>query len=280
MDYLKRAKHFRTKKKLGQNFLVDGEIIRKIIELSEPLSDETLLEIGAGAGFVTEELAKVFKKVVAVEIDMDAIHELNSLPYSNIEIINKDILKLDISSVVKKPVKVVANIPYYITSPIIAHLLGEIDQKDFKNRECVKGIILMVQYEVAKRIVATEKSPSKEYGLLSILVNYWCVSEFICKVPANSFYPSPKVDSALVKLTVRDKPAVDLKNPALFRKITQACFGKRRKNIKNALSMGGIDEKIVRDSLAKENIDPSRRGETLSLQEYKTLTDTISEMLS
>ncbi|MFH0702839.1 MAG: 16S rRNA (adenine(1518)-N(6)/adenine(1519)-N(6))-dimethyltransferase RsmA [bacterium] len=272
MNYLKKAKQFRTKKKLGQNFLIDSNIIQKIISEAALSKDETVIEIGSGLGFVTEELAKIVKKVIAIEIDPDAIRELNSLPYSNIDIINKDILKTDIFSLVDVPVKIVANIPYYITSPILAHLLGEIDQTHYKNRESIKEILLMVQYEVAKRIIANEKSPSKEYGLLSILLNYWTIPELIMKVNKSSFYPAPKVDSAILKLKIRQKPAIELENPNFFRKIIQASFGMRRKNIKNALTQAGFDQKIVFEALTKANINPNRRGETLSIDEFKELT--------
>lgn len=280
MNYLQRARKFRTKKRLGQNFLIDSNIIQKIIDEANLSKDETVLEIGPGIGFVTEELAKKANKIIAVEIDNDAITELKSLPYSNIEIINKDILQIDIADLTDNPIKIIANIPYYITTPILVHLLGEIDQKDYKNRAHIKEIILMVQYEVAKRIIADEKSPSKDYGLLSILINFWSIPKLICKVPAKSFYPVPKVDSALVKLIVRQKPVIDINNPKLFRRIIQGSFGKRRKTIKNALSMSGIDSKIVQNALEKAKIDPNRRGETLSMEDYKRLTDFISEEIN
>lgn len=278
MDYIKRAKQFRAKKKLGQNFLVDGKIIQKIIDEAALSNDETVLEIGAGIGFVTEELAKIAKKVIAIEIDPDAIEELAKLSYSNINIINQDILKIDLSDLTDKPVRIIANIPYYITSPILVHLLGEIDQTEYKNRQNIKEIILMVQYEVAKRIVANEKSPSKEYGLLSILINYWAETEFLCKVPAKSFFPAPKVDSALIKLTIRQKPLIELDNPKLFRKIIKAAFNMRRKNIKNSLSKGGFDQSIVEKALEKSNIDPNRRAETISMNEYKNLMSAFIQL--
>ena len=279
MDYIQRARQFKTKKRLGQNFLVDSNIIQKIIDEADLSGDETVIEIGPGIGFVTEQLAEHVKKVIAIELDEQAIFQLQKLPYSNIEIINKDILQVNIGDLVDQPVKIIANIPYYITSPILVHLLGEIDQQDYENRKSVKEIIIMVQYEVAKRMIANEKSPSKDYGLLSILVNFWSVSELICKVPAKSFYPIPAVDSALIKLTIRENPIIELENPKLFRRVIQACFGKRRKNIKNALTMGGFTAESVQNALAKAGIDPVRRGETLSLEEFKAVTDVISDYL-
>jgi 16S rRNA (adenine1518-N6/adenine1519-N6)-dimethyltransferase len=275
LNYLARARQFRAKKKLGQNFLIDDAIIQKIVENANLSDDETVIEIGAGLGFVTEELAKKVKKVIAIEIDFDAIKELASLPYFNIEIVSQDILQTEFSKLVKEPVKIIANIPYYITSPILVHLLGEIDQTEYENRKYVKEIILMVQWEVAKRLIANEKSKNKDYGLLSILTNFWTEPELICKVPAKSFFPAPKVDSAIIKLTVREKPALELDNPKLFRKVIQASFNMRRKNIKNALVGAGFNSDIISKALEKANIDPGRRGETLSMNEFKILTEAI-----
>ena len=279
MNYIQRAKQFRTKKRLGQNFLVDEKIISKIIDKAALNTNDTVIEIGAGAGFVTEKLAEIAQKVIAIELDENAVEVLQGLPYENIKVIHQDILKTDISELVKSPVKIIANIPYYITSPIIAHLLGEIDDFDNKNRQSIKEIIIMVQYEVGKRIIANEKSPSKDYGLLSILVNYWAETEFICKVPSKSFYPAPKVDSALIKLKIRQKPLVEVENPKLFRRLIRAAFGTRRKTIKNALLMSSFSAEVVLKALETAKINPERRGETLSMQEYKILTEAIDELL-
>ena len=282
MNYIQRAKQFKTKKRLGQNFLVDESIINKIIVEAALNTDDTVIEIGAGAGFVTEKLAEIAKKVIAIELDEDAIDVLQALSYKNIEIIHQDILKTDISAFVQEPVKIIANIPYYITSPIIAHLLGEIDEREEKNKnsQCIKEIILMVQYEVAKRIIANEKSPSKDYGLLSILANYRAETEFICKVPSKSFYPAPKVDSALIKLKIRKKPLVEVENPKLFRQIIKAAFSTRRKTLKNALLQGGFSSEVLLKAFNKTGINPNRRGETLSMQEYKILTQAIEIVTS
>jgi len=279
LNYIQRAKQFRTKKRLGQNFLVDEKIINKIIDEAALNPGDTVIEIGAGAGFVTEKLAELAKKVIAVELDEDAIEVLQKLPYENIEIIHEDILKTDIAGLVQEPVKIIANIPYYITSPIMAHLLGEVDEPVNKNSQSIKEIILMVQYEVAKRIVANEKSPSKDYGLLSILANYRAETEFICKVPSKSFYPAPKVDSAIIKLKIRPKPLVGVENLKLFRRIIKAAFGTRRKTLKNALLQGGFSQEVILKASAKAEIDLNRRGETLSMQEYKVLTESIDYLL-
>lgn len=276
LSYIQRAKRFRTKKRLGQNFLVDEAVLQRIVDEADLQPDETVIEIGPGLGFVTEKLAEKVKKVIAVELDEDAVKYLNKFPKENTEIVHGDILKTDIASLVDSPVKIIANIPYYITSPILAHLLGEIEDTDNKNIKCIKEIILMTQYEVAKRISADEKSPSKEYGPLSILVNYRAEAEFLCKVNAKSFYPVPGVDSALLKLKIRKAPFLEIKNPRVYKKIIKAAFGTRRKTIKNALKNAGFAPERVEEALKAACINPDRRGETISMDEFNILSRCIS----
>ena len=173
VDYLQRAKFFKTKKRLGQNFLINADVIDAILDYANISKDDIVLEIGPGVGFVTEQLVKYAKKVIAIELDEEAISELKKLECDNLEIVHQDILKTDLAELASgERLKIVANIPYYITSPIIAHLLGEIDDMANKNRAVIDDIILMVQEEVANRIVATEKSPAKQYGLLTILSQF------------------------------------------------------------------------------------------------------------
>src|SRR5574344_266626 len=275
MNYLQRAKNFRTKKRLGQNFLISSEVIQKIVEGAEISLDDTVVEIGAGAGFVTEQLVKLAKKVIAIELDDDAIKVLEKINCDNLQIIHNDILKTDISSLCDENVKVVANIPYYITSPILAHLLGEIDDLVNKNRAKITEIILMVQFEVAKRIVADEKSPSKEYGLLSMLAQFWADCEIIDKVGRKSFYPSPKVDSALVRLKIKKSPLLELSDYSHFRKTVKSAFAQRRKNIKNCLISGGFSKENVQKSLKKCSIDETRRAETVSIEDFGNLSEEL-----
>lgn len=275
MDYLYRAKSFRTKKRLGQNFLVDAGIIQAILDSAQITKDDVVIEIGPGVGFVTEQLVKHAKKVIAIELDEAAIAELKKLDADNLEIIHRDILKTDLSELSDEKVKIVANIPYYITSPIIAHLLGEIDDLDNKNRAKIKDIILMVQYEVAQRIVATEKSPAKQYGLLTILSQFWAECELIQKVGRRAFYPSPKVDSALVKLTVRKEPKLKLTNYSHFRKTIKASFAQRRKNIKNCLMNAGFLRENVTKALETLNITENMRGETISIETFGRLSEEL-----
>lgn len=275
MDYLQRAKSFRTKKRLGQNFLVDPNAIQAILDDAKITEDDTVVEIGAGVGFVTEQLVKHAKRVIAIELDEDAIRELKKIPCDNLEIIHQDILKTDLSELCDDKIKIVANIPYYITSPIIAHLLGEIDDLNNKNRNAISKIILMVQYEVAQRIVATEQSPSKQYGLLTMLAQFWADCQIVHKVGRKSFYPSPKVDSALVKLTVKEQPRLELSDYKHFRKTVKAAFSQRRKNVKNCLLSGGFSKEAVQKSLDTLGITENTRGEAISIETFGKLSEEL-----
>ena len=276
MDYLQRAKFFRTKKRLGQNFLINADAISDIIDYAQITKDDIVLEIGPGVGFVTEQLVKYAKKVIAVELDEEAINELKKLECDNLELIHNDILKTDISELSGgEKIKVVANIPYYITSPIIAHLLGEIDDLTNRNRAVIKDIILMVQEEVARRIVATEKSSAKQYGLLTILSQFWADCSIIRLVGRKSFYPAPKVNSALVSLKVRKEPLIKLNDYTLFRKTIKAAFSQRRKTLKNCLLSSGFDKNKIFNAISKMNLDENIRGEKLSIKQLGQLSELL-----
>jgi 16S rRNA (adenine1518-N6/adenine1519-N6)-dimethyltransferase len=273
MDYFNRAKKFRTKKRLGQNFLIDGDTIDAIIELSDIKPDDTVIEIGAGAGFVTEKLVKCAKEVIAIELDEDAVRELEKLDAPNLRIVHADILKTNFSKLTENKVKVVANIPYYITSPIIAHLLGEVEDLQHKNRCRITDIMLMVQEEVAQRMAATPQSPDKRYGLLTILSQFWADVEIVRRVPAKSFYPAPKINSALVKLTVRDEPRIQVSDYKTFKKIIKAAFAQRRKTLKNCLGVNvGAKDKIL-TALSTLGFDENIRGEKLSIEQFGQLSE-------
>ena len=281
MNLFERAKYFRTKKRLGQNFLINSEVIDEIIDYSQITSDDTVVEIGAGVGFVTEQLVKYAKKVIAIELDEEAIKELEKIECDNLEIIHNDILKTDISEIAKSngvnKLKIVANIPYYITAPIISHLLGEIDDLDNKNRNSISDIVLMVQEEVARRMVATEKSPSKQYGLLTMLAQFWSECEIIRLVGRKSFYPAPKGNSALVGLKINKEPKLKLSDYSHFRKVLKAGFSQRRKNIKNCLINGGFDKELVKKVLKSLNIDENTRGESLSFEMFGKLSEELKQ---
>jgi len=275
MDYYNRAKYFKTKKRLGQNFLINGEVIRSIIDFADISPEDTVVEIGPGVGFVTEQLIKHAKQVIAIELDEDAIKELQKLNAPNLQIIHQDILKTDLSKLCDEKIKIVANIPYYITSPIIAHLLGEIDDLNNQNRNKISDIILMVQEEVARRMVANENSPSKQYGLLTILSQFWAKVELVKLVGRKSFYPAPKVNSALVQLTVRENPLLDLSDYSHFRKTVKAAFSQRRKNIKNCLLSAGFSRENIQSALQKSGLDENIRGEKLSIEMLGKLSEEL-----
>ena len=277
MNYFERARIFRTKKRLGQNFLVDGEVIQDIIEYANIQPEDTVVEIGPGIGFVTEQLVKYAKKVIVIELDEDAIKELQKLDAPNLEIIHNDILKTDLSELTDDDIKIVANIPYYITSPIIAHLLGEIDELTNKNRAKIKDILLMVQEEVAYRMTANENSPAKQYGLLTILSNFWADVEIVRHVGRKSFFPAPKVNSAVVKLDVRKTPRLELSDYSHFRKVIKAGFAQRRKNLKNCLLSGGFSREAIGFSMAKIGLDDNIRGEKLSIEKFGELSEALLE---
>ncbi len=278
MNYFERAKYFRTKKRLGQNFLVDGEIIQDIIEFAHIKPDDTVVEIGPGVGFVTEQLVKYAKKVIAIELDEEAIKELKKLEAPNLEIIHNDVLKTDLSTLTDGKFKVVANIPYYITSPIIAHLLGEVDDLNNKNRNKISDIILMVQEEVARRMVADENSSGKQYGLLTILSQFWADVEILRLVGRKSFYPAPKVNSAIVKLEVKTSPKLQLSDYSFFRKVVKAAFAQRRKNIKNCLLSASFPKEKIIMSLANLGIDENIRGEKLSIEKFGMLSEELLKL--
>ena len=278
MNYFERARKFRAKKRLGQNFLIDENCIETILDVSDITPDDVVVEIGSGLGFVTEQLVNLAKKVYAIELDEDMVTELEKINADNLEIIHQDILKTDLSQFGNN-IKVVANIPYYITSPILAHLLGEVNDLNNKNRNSISQVVLMVQYEVAKRLTANEKSPSKEFGLLSILAQFWADVEFVQKVGARSFFPAPKVDSAIVKLNVRKTPLLQLENYDFFKKVVKGCFATRRKNIKNSLVNVGFSKNAVEKTLEELEISENLRGETLSIEQMGKLSEALKKNL-
>ena len=277
MDYIKRAKFFRTKKRLGQNFLVNPDVIFDILDFAGITKEDTVLEIGPGVGFVTEQLVKHAKKVIAIELDEEAIEVLKKIECDNLEIIHKDILKTNLWELIPQgeKFKVVANIPYYITAPIIAHLLGEVDDLTNKNRNSIDDIILMVQEEVARRIVADENSPSKEYGLLTILSQFWADCEILRLVGRKSFYPAPKVNSALVRFKIKEKPKLELSDYSYFRRTIKAGFAQTRKNIKNCLINGGFDKDAVTSTLEKLGIDFNTRAENISIAKFGEISEEL-----
>lgn len=269
---------FKFTKSLGQNFLINESILDEIVESANISDDDVVLEIGTGIGTLTSKLCERAKKVIAVEIDKNLLPILQETlsDFDNITIINKDILKIDINEEltnlgINQKIKVVANLPYYITTPIIMKILEE--------KVKVDCMVLMLQKEVANRINAT--TSTKDYGSLSIAVQYYCDTDIVCKVPKNSFIPEPNVDSLVIKLSVNEKRKVDIEDEDLFFKIVRGSFSKRRKTILNSLAgyENLVDKEKIEKILEKANIDTKRRGETLSIYEFAILTKAYKDYL-
>lgn len=267
---------FNFTKSLGQNFLVDANVLNKIVDGAEINSEDIVFEIGTGIGTLTYELAKRAKKVVAIEIDSRLIPILKDTlsEFDNVNIINQDILKVDLKAVVEEhagnnPIKVVANLPYYITTPIIMRFLEEGINLD--------SMVIMIQKEVADRIAA--KPSTKEYGSLSVAIQYYADSKIIAKAPKGAFVPSPNVDSSVLKISVKADKEVDISNAELFFEVVKGSFSKRRKTIINSLSTyGNFNKEIVGKALQMTGIDPQRRGETLTINEFASLSNMIDNL--
>lgn len=263
---------FTFKKGLGQNFLTSRAVLEDIADAAQ--THDGVIEIGPGFGVLTSELASRAEKVVAIEIDERLIEvlEYTLSSYGNVKIINDDVLKLDLKELIKNEfegheVSVAANLPYYITTPIIAKLLEE--------RLPVKNIVVMVQKEVAERLCA--KSGSKDYGAITVMCRYFTNPEIVTTVPASLFVPPPKVDSAVLKLSVLDKPSVSVKDEKIFFRVVKAAFSQRRKTLLNCLCANfPIAKAQMSALLLSADIEPSRRGETLTLEEFAKLSDILA----
>ncbi|UAL47488.1 16S rRNA (adenine(1518)-N(6)/adenine(1519)-N(6))-dimethyltransferase RsmA [Sutcliffiella horikoshii] len=268
---------FSFKKSLGQNFLIDTNILRNIVEYGEVSEKTAAIEIGPGIGALTEQIAKRAGKVFAFEIDQRLLPILEDTlsPYDNVTVIHKDILKADVTELIGEELKayeevrVIANLPYYVTTPIIMKLLQE--------GLPLKSITVMLQKEVAERMAA--KPGTKEYGSLSIAVQYFTQAETVMIVPKTVFVPQPNVDSAVIRLVVREEPPVRVKDEDFFFEVVRASFGQRRKTILNNLQSNLPDGKAkkqgIEGALANTSIDPKRRGETLSIEEFGALSDEL-----
>ena len=268
---------FSFKKSLGQNFLIDTNILKKIVSFADLTEDSGAIEIGPGIGALTEQLARTSKKVVAFEIDQRLLPILKDTlsPYPNVNIIHNDVLEADVAEVITEEfaeitdVMVVANLPYYVTTPIIMKLLEE--------HLPIRGIVCMLQKEVADRISA--RPGTKDYGSLSIAVQYYTEAETVMIVPKTVFVPQPNVDSAVIRLTKREQPAVKVTDEAFFFQVTRASFAQRRKTLLNNLTSqlpdGKQKKEEILQALSASGIDPTRRGETLSLEEFGRLSEEL-----
>ncbi|MGV8146017.1 MAG: 16S rRNA (adenine(1518)-N(6)/adenine(1519)-N(6))-dimethyltransferase RsmA [Alkaliphilus sp.] len=273
-----RKHGFFFSKSLGQNFLIDSNIpINMVKKIGIDITDN-IIEIGPGIGSLTQVIAEHVKKVVVVEIDKKLIPILKETlsENKNVEIINEDILKIDLHKLIEsefdnEKVKVIGNLPYYITTPIIMRFLEE--------KVPVQQLAFMVQKEVGDRMQA--KPSTKQYGTLSIAVQYYCDVKTVMKVPPSVFLPKPKVESSIITLDVLQNPRVDIKDEKLFFKIVKDAFGKRRKTLLNALSSGTLqlDKVLLKKVFSICEIDGVRRGETLTIEEFAMITNTIDNIL-
>ncbi|MCC0685025.1 16S rRNA (adenine(1518)-N(6)/adenine(1519)-N(6))-dimethyltransferase RsmA [Clostridioides sp. ZZV15-6383] len=270
--------NFKFSKSLGQNFLIDSNIIDKILVGARIKEGDNIIEVGPGIGTLTREMGKVAEKVVAIEIDRNLIPILKDTlsDLDNTEVVNQDILKVDIQELIKDklnggPIKLVANLPYYITTPIVMKFLeGDIPVTD---------IVVMVQKEVADRMNAIPGT--KDYGALSIAVQYYCETEIVAKAPRHMFIPQPNVDSTVIGLHVRAERKYDVHNEEIFFKTVKASFGQRRKTLLNSLGgLGFLNKDEIREILKEASIDEKRRGETLSIEEFSVLSNIINTKVS
>lgn len=268
--------NFKFSKSLGQNFLIDTNVIDRILEGARVQEGDYVIEVGPGIGTLTKEMGRTAEKVVAIEIDKTLIPILEETlaDFPNIEVINQDILKVDVQELVKAklnggPVKLIANLPYYITTPIVMKFLEE----DIP----VTDIVVMVQKEVADRMNAQPNS--KDYGALSVAVQYYCDTEIVAKAPRHMFMPQPNVDSTVIGLHVREERKYNVDNEDIFFKTVKASFGQRRKTLLNSLGgLGFLSKDQIKIALQEANIDEKRRGETLSIEEFASLSNAVNRI--
>lgn len=266
---------FCFQKKFGQNFLIDGHVLDKIIARAGVTKDDMVLEIGPGIGTMTQYLAEAAGKVVAVEIDRNLLPILQETlaDYDNVKVIHADVLSLDLEKLVQeenggRPIKVVANLPYYITTPIIMAL--------FEQHVPLANVTVMVQKEVAARM---KSGPgSKDYGALSLAVQYYAEPYIVANVPCNCFMPRPNVDSAVIRLTRYEEPPVQVKDEKMLFKIIRASFNQRRKTLQNGLNNSSelnFTKDQIAAAIAEAGFSPSVRGEALTLEQFAKLTDIL-----
>ena len=273
MDILDRY-GFKFSKSLGQNFLIDGNIIKKIVEIADLDENSGIIEIGPGFGTLTQVLCRKAKKVLAIEVDksLKEVHR-GTLNYPNLKIIYEDFLKVDVNKLIEEEfqgldVKIAANLPYYITTPIIMKILEE--------KYNISRIVVMVQKEVAQRLSA--KAGTGDYGAITLAVRYRADTDIKMIVPNTVFMPKPKVDSAVVEFKILSEPRIKVMDEEMLFAVIKASFGQRRKTILNGLSNNlNLSKEIIKDSLVCAGIDPGIRGEKLTLEEFGRISDEISK---
>ena len=271
VHYICKRFDIKMSKKLGQNFLIKRGIVDEIVHAAELTVGEPVLEVGPGIGTLTQGLAQSGADVTAIELDRRLLEVLDTTlaSYDNVRIIHGDVLKLDVPMIMNhKPFKVVANLPYYITTPIIMSLL--------ESKLPIERLVVMVQKEVALRMVA--KPGTKDYGALSVAVQYYTEPDIVLDVPPKSFLPAPAVTSSVIRCILRDKPPVDVIDEKLFFRVVKAGFAQRRKTFANTMRTTGLSKEQIDDILVKANIDGQRRGETFSLQEFADVANAWADI--
>lgn len=272
VHYICKRFDIKMSKKLGQNFLIKRGIVDEIVHAAELTVGEPVLEVGPGIGTLTQGLAQSGADVTAIELDRRLLEVLDTTlaSYDNVRIIHGDVLKLDVPTIMNhKPFKVVANLPYYITTPIIMSLL--------ESKLPIERLVVMVQKEVALRMIA--KPGTKDYGALSVAVQYYTESDIVLDVPPKSFLPAPAVTSSVIRCVLRDKPPVDVIDEKLFFRVVKAGFAQRRKTFSNTMKTTGLTRDRIEELLAKANIDGQRRGETFTLQEFADVANAWAALI-
>ena len=272
VHYICKRFDIKMSKKLGQNFLIKRGIVDEIVHAAELTPGEPVLEVGPGIGTLTQGLAQSGADVTAIELDRRLLEVLDTTlaSYDNVRIVHGDVLKLDVPTIMNhKPFKVVANLPYYITTPIIMSLL--------ESKLPIERLVVMVQKEVALRMVA--KPGTKDYGALSVAVQYYTEPDIVLDVPPKSFLPAPAVTSSVIRCVLRDKPPVDVIDENLFFRVVKAGFAQRRKTFANTMKTTGLSKDRIEELLAKANIDGQRRGETFTLQEFADVANAWAALI-
>ena len=272
VHYICKRFDIKMSKKLGQNFLIKRGIVDEIVHAAELTPGEPVLEVGPGIGTLTQGLAQSGADVTAIELDRRLLEVLDTTlaSYDNVRIVHGDVLKLDVPTIMNhKPFKVVANLPYYITTQIIMSLL--------ESKLPIERLVVMVQKEVALRMVA--KPGTKDYGALSVAVQYYTEPDIVLDVPPKSFLPAPAVTSSVIRCVLRDKPPVDVIDEKLFFRVVKAGFAQRRKTFSNTMKTTGLSKDRIEELLAKANIDGQRRGETFTLQEFADVANAWASLI-
>ena len=272
VHYICKRFDIKMSKKLGQNFLIKRGIVDEIVHAAELTVGEPVLEVGPGIGTLTQGLAQSGADVTAIELDRRLLEVLDTTlaSYDNVRIIHGDVLKLDVPTIMNhKPFKVAANLPDYITTPIIMSLL--------ESKLPIERLVVMVQKEVALRMIA--KPGTKDYGALSVAVQYYTEPDIVLDVPPKSFLPAPAVTSSVIRCVLRDKPPVDVIDEKLFFRVVKAGFAQRRKTFSNTMKTTGLTRDRIEELLAKANIDGQRRGETFTLQEFADVANAWAALI-